>query len=125
MSKIGSISVAALTLLFFACKPALGQTKTIVPKNINKEVSVRGTFSARGKLGPFLKLKECTEPVYLLSNPQSKSQVKLWFPEGASLSATGILRYQAGAKPASGNEQIAGAQPYYYFEIESVKLRQR
>jgi hypothetical protein len=124
MLRIRPILVATLPLLLLHGNVALAQTKIIVPKNVGKEISVRGTFSTGAKLGPSLQLKERSEPVYLLSNPQSKSQVKLWFPEGAKLSATGILRYQSAPKSTPG-EASANAGYYYYFDIDAVKLRQK
>lgn len=107
--------------------PAHAQTKVIIPKNIGKFVSVRGTYSSKGKLGPFLKLRERDEPVYLLPNQQTaptKTATKLWFPEGADITARGTLLYRAGVKQ-SGTEPVADAGNYYYFDINTVQLIKR
>lgn len=108
----------------FADMPAFGETKTIVPKNIGKFVSVRGKFSSKGKLGPFLKLRERDEPVYLLPNQQTaptRTATKLWFAEGTDLTARGTLLYRAGVKQSTA-EPVADAGNYYYFDINTVQL---
>ena len=107
-----------------ATMPADAETKIIVPKNIGKYISVRGKFSSRGKLGPFLKLRERDEPVYLLPNQQTaptRTATKLWFAEGADITARGTLLYRAGVKQSTA-EPVADAGNYYYVDISTVQL---
>jgi len=89
---------------------------------IGQQVTLRGEFSLRGKVGPFVLIDG--RPVYLVAKgsfgwgqPYSKM-------EGRRVTVTGKLKfYRSPARSEPGDSVAAGIPEYFYFEAESAIVR--
>jgi hypothetical protein len=89
---------------------------------IGQQVTLRGEFSLRGKVGPFLLVNG--RPVYLVAKGSFGWGHPFSEMEGRLVTVTGTLRfYRSPAKPVPRDSEAAGIPEYFYFEAESAKVR--
>ena len=89
---------------------------------IGKQVTVRGTFSLRGKFGPYVLLGN-QQLVYLV--PRGSFTWGEPYPEmeGKLVTATGTLGFYHSPNAAPADQAIARAPDYFYLEAETAQLR--
>jgi len=88
---------------------------------IGQEVTLRGTFSLRGKIGPFVLVSG--NPVYLVAAGSFS-----WQPysrlEGKIVSVTGVLHFfKAPVEPDPPGPIAARPPDYFYFEAASAVVK--
>jgi hypothetical protein len=95
-----------------------GHLRTLV----GRRVTLRGRFSMRGKIGPFVVVSG--QPVYLVSSPPSAWGKYYTRMEGERVRVTGELRfYQAPPLPEHASRAVARLPDYFYFEAKGATVR--
>ena len=89
---------------------------------VGRQVTLRGTFSLRGKVGPFVLVSG--RPVYLVASGSFTWGERYAEMEGALVIVTGTLRFHP-SPPASEtvNSAVARTPDYFYFEAETVRVQ--
>jgi hypothetical protein len=88
---------------------------------IDQQMAIRGAFSLRGKIGPFVLVTG--KPVYLVARGSFEWE-KYADLEGKDVIVTGTLRFHRSpvtSQPA--HSAAAGLPDYFYFEAESVSVQ--
>lgn len=89
---------------------------------IGKQITVRGKFSLRGVVGPYV-LLENQQVVYLVASGSFTWGEPYSEMEGKLVVATGILRFSRQPEAAPTDRSIARPPDYFYFEAETAQLR--
>jgi hypothetical protein len=89
---------------------------------IGKQVTIRGTFSLRGKFGPYV-LLDNQQVVYLVSKGSFTWGEPYVEMEGKLVAATGTLRFYHAPKAEPADRAIARAPDYFYLEAKTAQLR--
>ena len=88
---------------------------------VGQEVAIRGEFSLRGKLGPFVLLNG--KPIYLIA----KHSVSWWKSysemEGKVVIATGTLRFFKAPRSEPADPAVSQVPDHYFLEAETAKIR--
>jgi hypothetical protein len=93
-----------------------------LPTRIGKQVTIRGTFSLRGKFGAYV-LLDNQHGVYVVPSGSFTWGKPYSEMEGKLVAATGTLRFyhSPDAKPAY--PAVAIPPDYFYLEAETTQLR--
>jgi hypothetical protein len=89
---------------------------------IGKQVTVRGTFSLRGKFGPYVLLGN-QQVVYLVPRGSFTWGEPYSEMEGKLVAATGTLSFYHRPNPEPADPAFARAPDYFYLEAETAHLR--
>ncbi|HEY3026009.1 MAG TPA: hypothetical protein VGJ55_07660 [Pyrinomonadaceae bacterium] len=89
-------------------------------QHLGERVSMRGQFSLRGKVGPFILV--AGRPIYLVSKGQFSWGEPYASMEGKEVRVTGMLRF--AHYPVSAAEALPEGRPsdHFYFEAEMAKV---
>ena len=89
---------------------------------VGRKVTLRGKFSLRGKIGPFLIVNG--SPVYLVPRGSFSWGQRYSRMEGSIVSVTGTLRFfQAPPEPEPPDPTTARVPDYFYFDPEKARVR--
>ncbi|MFN2530106.1 MAG: hypothetical protein ABR555_02295 [Pyrinomonadaceae bacterium] len=97
-----------------------GASDSELRKHLGETITIRGRFSLRGKLGPFINFR--SGPIYIEPSNPITSDNTYDNMEGKQVKVTGALRF---AKfPPSNTNALPEARPpdHFYFESETVKI---
>jgi hypothetical protein len=90
---------------------------------IGKQVTIRGTFSLRGKFGPYVLLGN-RQVVYLVPTGASFTWGGRYSEmEGKLVAATGTLSFYHAPNAEPADRASARAPDYFYLEAETAQLR--
>ena len=89
-------------------------------KHLGESVRLRGQFSLRGKIGPFILVGG--RPVYLVSNESFSWGEPYASMEGKDVRVTGTLRFAHYPEPPPGALPEGHAPDHFYFEAETAKV---
>ena len=89
-------------------------------RQVSQEVTLHGTFSLRGKFGPFIQTD--TGPIYLVASDSFSWNDDHGRLEGKSVRVTGVLRFAHYADAISGTSSEGHPQDHFYFEAEKAKI---
>jgi hypothetical protein len=89
---------------------------------IGKQVTIRGTFSLRGKFGAYVLLGNQQE-VYLVPTGSFAWGKPYSEMEGKFVAATGTLKFLHAPDAEPADRAVALAPDYFYFEAETAQLR--
>ncbi|HEV3219644.1 MAG TPA: hypothetical protein VGZ48_07720 [Candidatus Acidoferrales bacterium] len=90
---------------------------------IGKQVTIRGTFSLRGKFGPYILLGN-QQLVYLVPAEASFTWGEPYSEmEGKHVEATGTLNFYHAPNAEPADAAFSRAPDYFYFEAETAQLR--
>jgi len=89
---------------------------------IGKQVTIRGTFSLRGKFGPYVLLGN-QQVVYLIPGGAFTSGEPYSEMEGKLVAATGTLSFYHWPNAEPADPAFARAPDYFYLEAETAHLR--
>jgi hypothetical protein len=119
----------ALTVLAGGCdharstpEDAAATPYEVLHRLIGKQVTVRGTFSLRGKFGPYVLLSN-QQVVYLVPSGSFTWGKPYSEMEGQLVAATGTLGFHHSPDAAPVEPAFARAPDYFYLEGETVQLR--
>lgn len=103
---------------------AVNDILQLSPPLIGKQITIRGKFSLRGKIGPYVALDN-HQVVYLVSKTSFTWGKPYSEMDGKFVTATGTLRfYEASpAPPEDPNRIVARAPDFFYFEVQTTELR--
>ncbi len=109
-----------------AVQPALasndltGASDNELQKHLGERVSMRGPFSLRGKVGPFILAGG--RPIYLVPEGLFSRREPYVRMEGQNVRVTGTLRF--AHYPVSTPETLPEGRPsdHFYFEAETAKV---
>ncbi len=127
--RAASFLSVALVVLAGGCEHPRSTTKDATAASyeisrtlIGKQVTIRGTFSLRGVVGPYVLLSN-QQVVYLVPRGSFTWGEPYSEMEGKLVAATGTLRFyhSPDAKPA--NQAIAREPDYFYLEAETTQVR--
>lgn len=82
---------------------------------------MRGKFSLRGKLGPFILHRG--RPIYLESQGSFSWGKHYDRLEGKTVWVTGIMRFYNPAPNPEGMSAVARAMAHFYFEAETARVK--
>jgi len=93
-------------------------SKEVLLRHVDQKVTIRGQFSLRGKIGPYILAQ--SGPIYLV--PQGNftwgdAHARM---EGRDVSVTGILRFRH--YPDDGISSEARPHDHFYFEAEKATI---
>ena len=88
---------------------------------IGKQVTIRGTFSLRGVVGPYVLLRN-QQVIYLVPKRSFTWGEPYSEMEGKLVAATGTLRFYHSPDAKPVNQDIAREPDYFYFEAETTQL---
>jgi hypothetical protein len=89
---------------------------------IGQQVTLRGTFSLRGKFGPYVLLGN-QQVVYLVPRGSFTWGEPYSEMEGKLVAATGTLRFYHAPNAEPAARAFARAPDYFYLEAETAQLR--
>jgi hypothetical protein len=89
-------------------------------RHTGARVSLRGQFSLRGKIGPFILVGR--RPVYLVPKGSFSWGEPYASMEGKDVRVTGTLRFARGAEPRPEALPEGRAPDHFYFEAETAKV---
>jgi hypothetical protein len=89
---------------------------------IGKQVTIRGTFSLRGKFGPYVLLPN-QQVVYIVPSGSFTWGKPYSEMEGKLVAATGTLSFYHAPNAEPADRAIARAPDYFYLEAETAQLR--
>ena len=89
---------------------------------IGTQVTIRGTFSLRGKFGPYVLLGN-QHVVYLVPRGSFTWGEPYSEMEGKLVAATGTLRFYHEPNAEPENPAVARPPDYFYLEAETAQLR--
>jgi hypothetical protein len=98
-----------------------GATDDELRQHLGQVVTMRGQFSLRGKVGPFI-LTAGGRPVYLESKGSFSWGETYASMEGRDVRVTGTLRFVHYPEPAPGALPEGRASDHFYFEAETAKV---
>ena len=87
---------------------------------VGQPVTLRGEFSLRGKIGPFVLIG--ASPVYLIARGSSSSGPSYESMEGKMVTLTGTLRFNKAAPAPTGPLAEARLPDHYYMEADSARV---
>lgn len=88
---------------------------------VGQQVALRGKFSLRGKIGPFVLISG--RPVYLVARGPFDWGQQYSDMEGKPVIVTGTLRFfRAEPAPESSDSAVARVPDHFYFEAESMRV---
>ena len=88
--------------------------------HLGEKVTMRGKFSLRGKVGPFIFVRR--RPIYLESRESfswGKSYARM---EGRTVRVTGTFRFAHYPAPPPQALPEASAPDHFYFEAETARV---
>jgi hypothetical protein len=89
---------------------------------IGKQVTIRGTFSLRGKFGAYVLLAN-RQVVYLVSRGSFTWGEPYSQMEGKLIAVTGTLNFYHSPNYRPAGRAVALAPDYFYFDVETAQLR--
>ena len=97
-----------------------GASDVELKQHLGEIVTMRGQFSLRGKVGPFILTGG--RPVYLESKGSFSWGQPYASMEGRDVRVTGTLRFVHYPEPAPGALPEGRAPDHFYFEAETAKV---
>ena len=97
-----------------------GAPDSELQRHTGERVRLRGQFSLRGKIGPFILVGG--RPVYLVPQGSFSWGEPYASMEGRDVLVTGTLRFAHGAEPTPEALPEGRAPDHFYFEAETVKV---
>ena len=88
---------------------------------VGQRITIRGKFSLRGKIGPYIALEEKQE-VYLVHRGSYTWSKRYSEMEGKRVAATGILRYYHAPPAEPTDRPVARALDHFYFDADTTHL---
>jgi len=89
-------------------------------QRLGERVTMRGRFSLRGKVGPFILVGG--RPIYLVSKGSFSWGEPYASMEGRDVRVTGTLRFAHYPEPPTQALPEGRAPDHFYFEAETAKL---
>jgi hypothetical protein len=89
-------------------------------KQVGKRVTMRGQFSLRGKVGPFILVGG--RPIYLVPKGSFSWGEPYRSMEGKDVRVTGTLRFAHYPEPPPGALPVGRASDHFYFEAETAQI---
>jgi hypothetical protein len=89
-------------------------------KHLGERVTIRGQFSLRGKIGPFILVGG--RPIYLVPKGSFSWGEPYASMEGRDVLDTGTLRFARYPESLPGDLPEGRAADHYYFEAETAKV---
>jgi len=87
---------------------------------VGQQVTLRGEFSMRGKIGPFILV--AGSPVYLIARGVSSPGPSYESMEGKLVTLTGTLRFYKAPKISAGQLAEGRLPDHYYMEAENARV---
>ena len=97
-----------------------GASDKELQQHLGERVTMRGRFSLRGKLGPFIVLG--SRQIYLVPTGSFSWGESYASMEGRNVRITGTLRFAHYPEPAPGALPEGRASDHFYFEAETAKV---
>jgi hypothetical protein len=97
-----------------------GASDAELQQHLGQLVTMRGQFSLRGKVGPFILV--AGRPVYLVSKGSFSWGEPYARMEGQDVRVTGTLRFVHYPQPPTGALPEGRATDHFYFEAETAKI---
>lgn len=101
---------------------ATASSQEVLHTLIGKQVTIRGTFSLRGKFGPYVLLGN-QQVVYLVPRGSFTWGKPYSEMEGKLVTTTGTLRFYHAPDAEPADPALARAPDYFYLEAETAQLR--
>lgn len=89
-------------------------------QHLGERVTMHGKFSLRGKIGPFILVRE--RPIYLKPHGSVSWNRSYELMEGKDVRITGILRFAKNPDASGGDLPAGRPSDHFYFEAESAKI---
>ena len=89
-------------------------------RHVGQTVSLRGSFSLRGKVGPFILVSE--RPVYLVSHGAFSWGERYERMEGRHVQVTGILRFAHYPEASPDSLPVSRPSDHFYFDAASASV---
>jgi hypothetical protein len=97
-----------------------GASDSELQQHLGESVIMRGRFSLRGKIGPFILVGG--RPVYLVSKGSFSWGEPYASMEGRDVRVTGTLRFAHYPEPTPDALPAGRAPDHFYFEAETAKV---
>jgi hypothetical protein len=121
-SEVVLMKAIGFLLLILYSMMAAGPKPRDLRSLIGHRVTLRGKFSLRGKIGPFVLVKD--RPVYIVAAGSFTPGQPYSSLEGRIVKVTGILRFrQFPPEPEPVDAAKARVPDYFYFEAETARVR--
>jgi hypothetical protein len=95
-------------------------TDSELQQHLGDRVTMRGQFSLRGKIGPFILVGG--RPIYFVSKGSFSWGKPYASMEGQDVRVTGTLRFAHYAEPPPRALPVGRADDHFYFEAETAKV---
>jgi hypothetical protein len=105
-----------------AAEGATATAAEVSPALIGKQITIRGTFSLRGKFGADVALGN-QQVVYLVPRGSFTWGKPYSDMEGKLVAATGTLRYSHAPDDKPTDRAVARPPDFFYFEAETTQVR--
>jgi hypothetical protein len=97
-----------------------GASDSELQQRIGDRITLRGRFSLRGKVGPFILVSG--HPIYLVPKGQFSWGEPYASMEGRDVRVTGTLRFAHYPEPPQQALPEGRAPDHFYFEAETAKV---
>ena len=97
-----------------------GASDSELQQHLGERVTMRGRFSLRGKVGPFILTG--SRPIYLVPKGSFSWGESYARMEGRDVRVTGTLRFAHYAEPPAEAFPEGRASDHFYFEAETAKV---
>lgn len=95
-------------------------SETELRQHLGKQLMLRGPFSLRGKVGPFILVRD--RPVYLVSRGTFSWSERYEQMEGRDVSVTGTLRFAHYPEASRDGLPVARPADHFYFDAASARV---
>ncbi len=95
-------------------------SETELRQHLGEQVTLRGPFSLRGKVGPYILVRD--RPVYLVSHGTFSWGERYEQLEGRDVSVTGTLRFAHYPEASRNGLPLGRPADHFYFEAASAKV---
>jgi len=96
-------------------------TDSELQQHLGERVTMRGQFSLRGKVGPFILVGG--RPIYFESKGSFSWGKRYASMEGHNVRVTGTLRFAHDPEPPPQALPVGRAKDHFYFEAETAKVQ--
>ena len=97
-----------------------GASDAELHRHLGQTVLLRGPFSLRGKVGPFILIRD--RPVYVVSHGAFSWGERYERMEGRDVSVTGTLRFAQYPEGSRDGVPVARPADHFYFEAASARV---
>ncbi len=101
-----------------------GASEGVLQWHVGERVTMKGTFSLRGKIGPFIRVGG--RPIYLESQRSISWGETYAKMEGKQVVVTGTLRFvHHPVEPSAKDMPVGRAEDHFYFDAETATVMLR